>query len=249
MRQVSISANHSHQINLIVNKYIHKYLYSTKDRETTKSATLVVKDPNFELRKLAMAAKMDSFFVSHGSPMLSIDESVPARGFFKLWKSQVLQTIPRAILVISGHWDTSAPTVNVISGPNDTIYDFYGFPKSMYKVLLLLLLLFLSILFVLGLRIWLIRVSLVPLFSFFCWFWWCFSIIDSCYWFYELDSYVILWLPGWIAFNILCIFFFFYMNYVICDEFFLLVSLQFIVFLWKWNLKLFFSLNITSDNL
>ncbi|KAM0946419.1 putative stizolobate synthase [Dioscorea sansibarensis] len=81
-----------------------------------------------------MAAKMDSFFVSHGSPMLSIDESIPARGFFKLWKSQVLQAIPRAILVISGHWETSAPTVNVISGPNDTIYDFYGFPKSMYKL-------------------------------------------------------------------------------------------------------------------
>lgn len=138
MRQVSISANHSHQINLIVNKYIHKYLYSTKDRETTKSATLVVKDPNFELRKLAMAAKMDSFFVSHGSPMLSIDESVPARGFFKLWRSQVLQTIPRAILVVSAHWETSVPTVNVISGTNDTIYDFYGFPKCMYKVLLLL---------------------------------------------------------------------------------------------------------------
>ncbi|XP_039121562.1 extradiol ring-cleavage dioxygenase-like [Dioscorea cayenensis subsp. rotundata] len=81
-----------------------------------------------------MAAKMDAFFVSHGSPTLSIDESVPARGFFKLWRSQVLQTIPRAILVVSAHWETSVPTVNVISGTNDTIYDFYGFPKSMYKL-------------------------------------------------------------------------------------------------------------------
>ena len=88
-----------------------------------------------------MAAKMDTFFVSHGSPLLSIDESIPARGFFKLWKSQVLRAIPRTILVVSAHWQTSAPTVNVISGINDTIYDFYGFPKPMYKVLLLLLLL------------------------------------------------------------------------------------------------------------
>ncbi|KAJ0972133.1 hypothetical protein J5N97_020092 [Dioscorea zingiberensis] len=81
-----------------------------------------------------MARKMDTFFLSHGSPTLSIDESVPARAFFKQWKSQVLDTIPRAILMVSGHWETSVPTVNVISGPNDTIYDFYGFPKSMYKL-------------------------------------------------------------------------------------------------------------------
>lgn len=41
---------------------------------------------------------------------------------------------PTAILIISGHWDTKQPTVNVISGRNETIYDFYGFPNSMYQI-------------------------------------------------------------------------------------------------------------------
>ncbi|CAL9114400.1 unnamed protein product [Musa textilis] len=77
---------------------------------------------------------MDTFFLSHGSPTLSIDESLPARGFLKSWRSKVFQVVPRAILIISGHWETDSPTVNVINGRNDTIYDFYGFPKPMYKL-------------------------------------------------------------------------------------------------------------------
>lgn len=35
--------------------------------------------------------------------------------------------------MISGHWDTREPAVNVVD-LNDTIYDFYGFPDAMYKV-------------------------------------------------------------------------------------------------------------------
>lgn len=77
---------------------------------------------------------MDTFFLSHGSPTLSIDESLPARPFLRSWQSKVLQVVPRAILVVSGHWETTVPTVNVINGTNDVIYDFYGFPKPMYRL-------------------------------------------------------------------------------------------------------------------
>ncbi|KAG1328176.1 extradiol ring-cleavage dioxygenase [Cocos nucifera] len=77
---------------------------------------------------------MDTFFLSHGSPTLSIDESLPARPFLRSWQSKVLQAVPRAILVVSGHWETAVPTVNVINGTNNTIYDFYNFPKSMYQL-------------------------------------------------------------------------------------------------------------------
>ncbi|KAJ6854417.1 hypothetical protein NC651_039353 [Populus alba x Populus x berolinensis] len=62
---------------------------------------------------------------------MAIDESIPARKFLKTWQ-QIFKERPKAILVISGHWDTKEPTVNVVNR-NDTIYDFYGFPKSMYK--------------------------------------------------------------------------------------------------------------------
>ncbi|KAJ1379472.1 Extradiol ring-cleavage dioxygenase, class III enzyme, subunit B [Sesbania bispinosa] len=78
-----------------------------------------------------MALK-ETFYVSHGSPTLSIDDSIPAWKFFKSWK-EVFPQRPSAILIISGHWDTAVPTVNVVDR-NETIYDFYGFPKVMYKL-------------------------------------------------------------------------------------------------------------------
>lgn len=81
---------------------------------------------------------MDTFFLSHGSPTMSIDESVPARHFLKAWGDKVMPPAsspkPKAILIVSAHWDTSEPCVNAVSGKNDTIYDFYGFPTSMYKL-------------------------------------------------------------------------------------------------------------------
>ncbi|PQP98457.1 extradiol ring-cleavage dioxygenase [Prunus yedoensis var. nudiflora] len=79
-------------------------------------------------------AVQDTFYISHGSPTLSIDESIPARKFLQSWKQNVYPNKPNSILIISGHWETSVPTVNAISGPHDTIYDFYGFPKSMYQL-------------------------------------------------------------------------------------------------------------------
>nr|CAB3479013.1 unnamed protein product [Digitaria exilis] len=79
---------------------------------------------------------MDTFFLSHGSPTLSIDEAIPARHFFKSWLPARVagDRTPRAILMVSGHWETATPAVNVIRGTNDTIYDFYGFPKPMYQL-------------------------------------------------------------------------------------------------------------------
>lgn len=77
----------------------------------------------------------ETFFISHGSPTLSIDESLPARTFLKSFKERFLiNQKPNSILVISAHWETSEPTVNSIRGRQDTIHDFYGFPKSMYQL-------------------------------------------------------------------------------------------------------------------
>lgn len=68
----------------------------------------------------------DTFYISHGAPTLAIDKSIPARHFLQSWKDKVFPQKPKAILVISGHWDTSFPAVNIVHR-NDTIYDFYGF--------------------------------------------------------------------------------------------------------------------------
>lgn len=79
---------------------------------------------------------MDTFFISHGAPTMVIDESIPARSFLQSWGSgDMVRETPKAILMVSAHWDTDAPTVNVIrKGANDTIYDYYGFPSKMYKL-------------------------------------------------------------------------------------------------------------------
>ncbi|GAA0142765.1 hypothetical protein LIER_03590 [Lithospermum erythrorhizon] len=75
-----------------------------------------------------------TFYISHGSPTLSIDDSLPARPFLLSFKDKVFSQKPTSILIISAHWETDEPAVNCIQGPHDTIYDFYGFPERMYKI-------------------------------------------------------------------------------------------------------------------
>ncbi|EPS65869.1 hypothetical protein M569_08908 [Genlisea aurea] len=80
-----------------------------------------------------MAIK-ETFFISHGSPMLAIDDSSPAHSFLSTFQEKVLPEKPKAILIVSAHYETSDPMVTAVSGPNETIYDFYGFPKKLYKI-------------------------------------------------------------------------------------------------------------------
>ncbi|XP_071915698.1 extradiol ring-cleavage dioxygenase-like isoform X2 [Coffea arabica] len=81
-----------------------------------------------------MGAIKQTFFISHGSPTLSIDESLAARRFLQGFRETVFSQRPKGILVISAHWDTSEPSVNVIHGCHNTIHDFYGFPRPMYEL-------------------------------------------------------------------------------------------------------------------
>ncbi len=71
-----------------------------------------------------------SIFVSHGSPTLPFDD-VPARDFLHglgAWLGT-----PKAILVASAHWETPKATLNAVVR-NETIHDFYGFPKPLYEL-------------------------------------------------------------------------------------------------------------------
>jgi aromatic ring-opening dioxygenase catalytic subunit (LigB family) len=40
---------------------------------------------------------------------------------------------PRAVLVISGHWETEQPTVNMAERPT-LLFDYYGFPERTYRL-------------------------------------------------------------------------------------------------------------------
>ena len=73
---------------------------------------------------------MPGLFLSHGSPTLPLTDT-PARSFL----SEVSGTLarPKAILVISAHWETSVPTISAVDR-NDTIHDFRGFPQPLYEL-------------------------------------------------------------------------------------------------------------------
>jgi 4,5-DOPA dioxygenase extradiol len=76
-------------------------------------------------------SQLPTIFLSHGSPMLALQDS-PARRFLQgLGKS--LER-PEAIVVVSAHWETrGGPAVSLASHP-ETIHDFGGFPRALFEI-------------------------------------------------------------------------------------------------------------------
>lgn len=69
-------------------------------------------------------------FVSHGSPDLLLHES-PARDFLKQLGTQLGK--PKAILIVSAHWETQVPTVSTATQVAAS-HDFGGFPAELYQI-------------------------------------------------------------------------------------------------------------------
>jgi 4,5-DOPA dioxygenase extradiol len=70
-----------------------------------------------------------SLFIAHGAPPLLEDP---------LWMDQLARwgktlAKPRAILMISAHWE-SAPVTLGATKPIPLVYDFYGFPQKFYQL-------------------------------------------------------------------------------------------------------------------
>lgn len=72
-----------------------------------------------------------ALFVSHGAPTFPLTDA-PARAFLE-GMAERLPERPRAILVVSAHWETSTPSVTT-DDVNATIHDFFGFPKELYDI-------------------------------------------------------------------------------------------------------------------
>lgn len=78
-----------------------------------------------------MSALMPSLFVSHGSPMMALEQS-PTTEFFQQLGKQL--PTPKALLVISAHFDVRDKVVVTGAESLGTIHDFYGFPKPLYEM-------------------------------------------------------------------------------------------------------------------
>jgi 4,5-DOPA dioxygenase extradiol len=76
-------------------------------------------------------ATLPALFVSHGSPMLALQDS-PARRFLQALGKTLPR--PKAIVAVSAHWETSGgPAVSLAPRPA-TIHDFGGFPRALFEV-------------------------------------------------------------------------------------------------------------------
>ncbi|HEX8250358.1 MAG TPA: 4,5-DOPA dioxygenase extradiol [Pyrinomonadaceae bacterium] len=86
--------------------------------------------PIKELKNLAPTeTRMPVLFIGHGNPMYGIEENDFTRGWRKAIENM---PPPRAIIVVSAHWETRGTRITTMPKPR-VIYDFGGFPQKLFE--------------------------------------------------------------------------------------------------------------------
>ena len=74
---------------------------------------------------------LPTLFVSHGSPMLAIQDSPARRLLQDLGKTLPK---PKAIVVVSAHWESQGGPAVSSADAMETIHDFGGFPAELFAI-------------------------------------------------------------------------------------------------------------------
>ncbi len=74
--------------------------------------------------------KMPALYIGHGAPMLLDDP---------LWTSQLRDIAgkierPKAILIVSAHWESAPITLSNAQANSPLVYDFSGFDRKFYEM-------------------------------------------------------------------------------------------------------------------
>ncbi len=73
--------------------------------------------------------RMPSIFISHGAPTLALD----AEKGIEFWNWAQSLPKPKALLVISAHWETRSLALGTTE-TQSLIYDFHGFPDALREI-------------------------------------------------------------------------------------------------------------------
>ena len=76
-------------------------------------------------------SRMPVLFVGHGSPMNAIEDNAWRRDWTRLGAELPR---PKAILMVSAHWETRGASAVSASAAPETIHDFFGFPQALFDV-------------------------------------------------------------------------------------------------------------------
>jgi 4,5-DOPA dioxygenase extradiol len=77
-----------------------------------------------------MIERLPTLFLSHGSPMTAVEPGAAGAAWSALARAM---PTPRAILMVSAHWETELPMLSGSAAP-ETIHDFGGFPDVLYTL-------------------------------------------------------------------------------------------------------------------